>query len=110
MVWTQYITNYLLVVRAHWILGGRECLLVIFSRFARSLFNTPKVGFYFANMLPAGKKYEYEMQQSVLLGNINLQFILRESEKRYYATGVAVIPDKNFILWLLICCTAISRH
>jgi len=43
-------------------LWGRGVLLVIFRALLASLSTTPKVGFYFAQYVPAGKKYEYEMQ------------------------------------------------
>ena len=64
-----------------------------FSRFARSLSTTPKVGFYFAQYVPAGKKYEYEMQQSVLLGNINFT-IYPEGERKEYMPLALGYPDK----------------
>jgi len=64
-----------------------------FSRFARSLITTPGSSFYFAQYVPADKKYEYEMQQSILLDNINFS-IYPEGDRDEYMPLALGYPDK----------------
>jgi len=89
---TQYITQLSSVV-ALIESSEREVSSSHFSRFVRSLSMPPSVGFYFAKYVPADKKYEYEIQQRVLLGNINFS-IYPEGDRKEYMPLALGYPDK----------------
>lgn len=89
---TQYITQLTSVV-ALIESSEQEVSSSHFSRFARSLSTLPRIGFYFAKYVPADKKYEYETQQSVLLGNINFVIYPKGDRKEYMPLALGY-PDK----------------
>lgn len=64
-----------------------------FSRFAHNLMMTPGISLYFAQYLPKYKKYDYELQQRVLLGNPNFT-VFPSGEREEYMPLALVYPDK----------------
>lgn len=64
-----------------------------FSRFAQNLIKTPGIHLYFAQYLPAYKKYDYELQQQILLGVPNFSIFPKDDRKEYLPLAL-VYPDK----------------
>jgi diguanylate cyclase (GGDEF)-like protein len=64
-----------------------------FSRFVQNLTTTPGISLYFAQYLPKDKKYEYELQQRVLLGNSNFT-VFPDGDREEYMPLALVYPDK----------------
>lgn len=64
-----------------------------FSRFAQNLIKTPGIHLYFAQYLPAYKKYDYELQQQILLGIPNFSIFPKDARKEYMPIAL-VYPDK----------------
>jgi diguanylate cyclase (GGDEF)-like protein len=64
-----------------------------FSRFAQGIITTQDISLYFAQYVPASKKYEYEMQQRILLGNYKFKIYPDENKSEYMPLALGY-PDK----------------